>query len=401
MGLLRILWYSNAPWPGTGYGTQTAQVVRRLAAAGHEVAIANNYGFQAGDVTWEQGVPILGQGADSYSRDVVLGHAEAWNADWIITLYDVWIFQPREAYRGPRWASWVPVDSDPIPPEVLAWCQEHYSIAMSQFGQRQLITNGVPARYVPHAVERDVYRPTPSDARQKLGIPEDAFLVLINAANKGMPPRKAWPEMLMAHAEFAARHKDVYLYINTEPTGIYGGLPLPVLMTRLGIDPERVRLAPQYEYATNRISPRQVAALYTTADVLLATSMGEGFGLAVLEAQACGTPVIVTDFTAQPELLGAGWKVGYQRYYHPAQGTFWATPLVPEIVDALEASYEMRGDEVMRQSALDLAADYDADLVFQRDWTPVLAELEALARPPVKRQQRRAQARAQRKGRAA
>jgi len=30
-----ILWVSNAPWAGTGYGTQCAQVVGRIAGDGH------------------------------------------------------------------------------------------------------------------------------------------------------------------------------------------------------------------------------------------------------------------------------------------------------------------------------------------------------------------------------
>lgn len=384
---MRILWYSNAPWAGTGYGTQTQQVVRRIKALGHEVAIANNYGMEAGGSTW-QGIPILSKGYDAHSRDVLLGHASAWMADWIITLYDVWVFQPLDAYRG-RIASWVPVDSDPIPEEVLDWCREHYSIAMSQFGQRQLLDNGVAARYAPHAIERDIYKPTPSNARAKWGIPDDAFVVMINAANKGLPPRKAWPEMLEAFAIFATTHPDAYLYLNTDLAGVVGGLPLHVLLARLGINPDRLRISPTYEYSTHLISPTEIAEFYSASDVLLSTSMGEGFGLSVLEAQACGTPVIVTDFTAQPELVGAGWKVGYQRHWQPAQGTWWATPLVPQIVDALEASYAAKGDQKLRAQAIEFAAEYDADKVFSKHWPAILDDLQAQLEPPT-RQQRRA-----------
>jgi alpha-1,6-mannosyltransferase len=51
---------------------------------------------------------------------------------------------------------------------------------------------------------------------------------------------------------------------------------------------------------------RQVAAMLAAADVALATCPVESFGLAVLEALACGTPVIAADRGAAGELLGPG-----------------------------------------------------------------------------------------------
>lgn len=44
--------------------------------------------------------------------------------------------------------------------------------------------------------------------------------------------------------------------------------------------------------------------LYNAADLLLAPSLYEGFGLTVLEAMACGTPVITSNTTSLPEVAG-------------------------------------------------------------------------------------------------
>lgn len=44
--------------------------------------------------------------------------------------------------------------------------------------------------------------------------------------------------------------------------------------------------------------------LYNTADACVMPSLYEGFGFPVLEALACGTPVIATDAASLPELLG-------------------------------------------------------------------------------------------------
>lgn len=52
--------------------------------------------------------------------------------------------------------------------------------------------------------------------------------------------------------------------------------------------------SPEIEYIDSTLSEKQIAGLYTACDVLVHPYRGEGFGLPVLEAMACGTPVIVT-----------------------------------------------------------------------------------------------------------
>ena len=47
----------------------------------------------------------------------------------------------------------------------------------------------------------------------------------------------------------------------------------------------------------------QLIAFYSNADVLLSLSYEETFGMTIIEAMACGTPAIVYDNTAQPELI--------------------------------------------------------------------------------------------------
>jgi len=44
--------------------------------------------------------------------------------------------------------------------------------------------------------------------------------------------------------------------------------------------------------------------LYNAADMLLAPSTHEGFGITLLEAMACGTPVITANTSAMPEVVG-------------------------------------------------------------------------------------------------
>lgn len=50
-----------------------------------------------------------------------------------------------------------------------------------------------------------------------------------------------------------------------------------------------------------------LAALYSLADVFVYPSLYEGFGMPSLEAMACGTPVIVSNVSAMPDVLGSAW----------------------------------------------------------------------------------------------
>jgi len=123
-----------------------------------------------------------------------------------------------------------------------------------------------------------------------------------------------------------------------------------------------------------------MAALYNGTDVLLTPTLGEGFGLTLLEAQASGTVAIANNFSAQPELLGDGWLTEGQPWWDGAQLSWFNTPNIPSIVDALESAYargQQRSDKARKH-----ALAYDADLVWDQYWRPYLAEMvQAKAEP--------------------
>jgi glycosyltransferase involved in cell wall biosynthesis len=43
--------------------------------------------------------------------------------------------------------------------------------------------------------------------------------------------------------------------------------------------------------------------IYSAADILVAPSLHEGFGMTLLESMACGTPVITANLSAMPEVV--------------------------------------------------------------------------------------------------
>jgi glycosyltransferase involved in cell wall biosynthesis len=377
---VRILWHSAAPWSASGYGRQVALFAPRLARHA-ELALSAYHGVQGARIRWE-GLDVYPAVGGTYGNESILGHAVSFfggaRRGLVLALLDV------PALDSAVWsrldaACWVPVDHDPAPPGVRGFFAQTAAIpvAMSRFGHERLA--GVDALYVPHGVDTSVFAPRPqAEARKRVGLPESAFVAGAVAINKGYPSRKSLPQIVEAFAAFRARHDDALLYLHTDPRGVFqDGIDLAPLLHTLGLDPEVVHFPDQYRYAFDPVGDDHLADVYSSLDVLLNPSMGEGFGLPVLEAQACGVPVIVTDFTAMREVCGAGWRVGYDRVWTPMRA-WQAWPDVEELVASLDACYALAEAErrELAARARDHALRYDADRVLEEHWLPALGEIE-------------------------
>lgn len=389
---MKILWHSNAPFAATGYANQTNVFGPRFSAAGHQVLVSAFYGLQGGALNWGD-IRLLPKGHADFGNDIIEAHALAHKVDVVATLMDVWVL-PRETMAKLPWLAWTPLDHAPMQAgifEMLKVCR--WPVAMSRFGLGQMEAKGLQAFYVPHGVETspenaNAFHPVDRvEARKTLAqlaaaqhgqedlITDETFLVAVVAANKGFPSRKAYPEMLQAWKELTRRYDNVHLYLHTERFGV-NGVPLDDVIALLEIPPETVTFAPQYTYATGAIGPQALNGIYNAADVLLNPSYGEGFGIPIIEAQAAGCPVIVGDNTAQVELCHAGWRVEGTPIITPQMSFQWM-PKVEQIVAALEAAREARGDASLRQSAREFGLQYDADRVMAEYWTPVWQAVEA------------------------
>jgi len=120
-----------------------------------------------------------------------------------------------------------------------------------------------------------------------------------------------------------------------------------------------------------------MAAMYNAFDVKTLVSMGEGFGIPILEAQACGCPVVVGDWTSMGELCFSGWKVSKadaEPFWTPL-AAYQYYPRSGAILDAYEAAYQMKGNQEYRTRAREGALAYDADRVTEKYWKPVLDDI--------------------------
>ena len=381
--------HSNAPFTGTGYGVQTAHLAQSIKRDNRTVTLSCNYGLQGTISAWE-GIELLPTGFHPYSADILAAHTKyaeetTGKQTALITLFDCWVYKNSNVDSIPVIASWVPIDHMPAPSDVIEWCTKPnvLPIAMAQFGSQMLDRAGIEHMYVPHGVDTRVFHPDAKtdglSGRELLNVPADAFLVGIVAANKGVAPlRKAWGENLLALGQFMNEHDDVYVYVHTEKKGAQGGIDLVALAAACGLPEDRLVWTDQWAYYAG-LSPDVLATLMAGCDVNLACSRGEGFGVPVIEMASCGVPSIVSNFTAQPELVdGFGYLASVQPYWDAAQRTWFATPLVHSIVEQLEDAYGSARDSARREVARETMVEkYDHRVVFDQYWRPVLDAIDA------------------------
>jgi len=375
---MRINILANAPWTRTGYGVQTALFAPRIKALGHAVSITAYYGLEGAVLTWND-MPVFPKAYDAYANDIMSANAKAFNSDIMLTNMDTWVIQPERMIHGIPWVAWMPVDHEPLPDVIKDKVAKCFArIVYTRFAEQMLKDAGLDCYFVPMGVDTKVYKPKPRDeARTILGAKLETFIVGIVAMNKGQPSRKAFEVQLRAFAQFHEKHPDTGMYMHTQSGNDMGGVDLRKLVQRLGIA-DCVQFCDQYQNILGFNDDYMVNA-YNAMDVLLSVTMGEGFCVPLIEAQACGTPVIAGDWTSTGELVFSGWKIpkkgGSDAWYSPLE-SYQFEPRVGPIVEMLELAYKHARDEHYETEAVAGVAPYDVDYITETYWKPVLADIE-------------------------
>jgi glycosyltransferase involved in cell wall biosynthesis len=151
---------------------------------------------------------------------------------------------------------------------------------------------------IPLGVDPSVFRPL-SDrdrVRAEAGL-SGRFVVGCVARNLF---RKQIPILIKAFAGFCRDHPDVFLYLHMDPDD--QGWRLLEVLRRYGVA-DRAAFTRGLAGAAG-VNDTTLNMIYNLFDVMVLPTMGEAFGLPLLEAMAAGVPVLATDCSAVPELVG-------------------------------------------------------------------------------------------------
>lgn len=138
-----------------------------------------------------------------------------------------------------------------------------------------------PIEVVPNGIDRDTFSYTEDEALyEKYGIPKNKKIIL-GVAN-------IWD-----------RRKGLNDFLE-----LSGKLPEEYRIVLVGLSQGQIRRLPDRMIGIERTqNQKELAALYSLAEVFVNPSLEESFSLVTVEAFACGTPVIVLDTSAVKELV--------------------------------------------------------------------------------------------------
>lgn len=330
----RVLWISDAG-ATTGFATATHAIGERLVEDyGHEVSVlavnyrgdswaCNRHGDHVTPLRLYRPDTIVG--SDIYGRSRIIEMLGKIDPDVVVfladpqiilgTLFDNKYDTEKILLRYKPIISYIPCDGINLPAswtEVLPKVTN--VVTMSKWGSSlyqpsKLVYHGIdtnlwwPIEERPKVTSGGVVCKTKADAKRAFGFDPDHFLVGRIDTNSG---RKDYPSLVRSLWPLMKKYKDIDVHFHCADNAPGVGVRFQAMLSREpDIDPARFHF-PGLHSTFEGWQQADVNVLMSAFDVFVSTSRGEGFGLTLGEAAACGIPIVAQNVSAIPEVVGPG-----------------------------------------------------------------------------------------------
>lgn len=186
--------------------------------------------------------------------------------------------------------------------EIVASIESNYAISISEYSKQDLLDYDKRIKpenvfVAPLAADEKIFYPNKdvenwNYVKQKYKLPDNYFLSV-----SGKDKRKNIPHLVASFNKFLLQQKyrDIYLVLTGNTTHNYA------MLNDLKISRE---VRDKIIMPNTFIDTNDMAALYSHAMCFFYMSYYEGFGLPALEAMQCGVPVVTSNATSLPEVVG-------------------------------------------------------------------------------------------------
>lgn len=305
---------------GSGYTHIATNICIELANRGHHIT-ALGVGYRGEEHTFPFSIVPVERTNFTEAIAVAMYNLKYQGGfvDHMIVAFDVPIQMKLVGLAGKLGVPYSGVFPLEAPPLTQGWAmglmQMTNRFTISQFATDELIRCGVSAQHIPIPVNVESWKPPSFDertmVRKAMGITSDQKIVLTVAENQ---ERKN----LGACYEIIRKMPKNVIYALVTRIHVPFGWDLTDLEAEYGLTGRVMKFE-------RGIPFKQMWALYSSADAFLMTSKAEGLAIPVLEAMACGVPVVAPDHTAFHEHLsdGRGYLYDNAFKYRDVFGNEW------------------------------------------------------------------------------
>jgi glycosyltransferase involved in cell wall biosynthesis len=213
----------------------------------------------------------------------------------VLTLHDI-IYLESVSFKGTAYQNFGNLYRRYLVPKIVGKCEK--VLTVSHFEKEKIVDrlnlDPEKVQVVYNAINRNFRKVEDEtilrEIRQTYALPEDFILLFGNTA-----PKKNTIGALKAYVSYCEN--------------VSGPLPMvitdidPQFIERLLHDLGATHLRSQL-HLKDYIAFNQLPFVYSMASFFLYPSLRESFGMPILEAMACGTPVITSDTSSMPEVAG-------------------------------------------------------------------------------------------------
>ncbi len=346
--MTKILMWTGAPWYRRSYAKTSYSIAKRLRDAGYEVAFFAFCGLQWGETVYD-GFRVFPNNVDDYGQAMLPFWYNIYQPQFILQHFDAWVLGGAAVKLSNLPVIWMsPVDHKPLPPPLKSALERaRENIAVTRFAEESFREAGLKSTYIPHGFDPKVYYPGDrAEARRRMGLPEAGFIMCCVGTNKG--PRKNLGNILRAYRDFLQEvpeaREDSLMFLHTyakKDNLNPQGYDLVGMWHELGIA-HKIKYTEPFFYLNIGFTEEEMADLYRSCSYLISVPLGEGFNLPAIESLACGIPVIYSDFSATPEVVGPGGLSVEPAEYVPfdLSSSWQAIPSNRQITERMVEAYE-------------------------------------------------------------
>lgn len=311
---IKVLIYADSPSVSTGFGTVTRNICEALYKTGrYDINILGiNYWGDPHPFPYKIWPTGVNSDRDPYGRKKVANMIPRMDYDILFLLQDTFIleFVPKLIdqlkYMGKSFKSicYFPIDGRPKEQWIKNVNSVDRLVAYSKFGAeeaKKVFPDVQDMKIISHGANLVDFNPLPEDTvkkfkQQYFGAHADKFIITNLNRNQ---QRKDIPRTIAAFKEFRKSVPNSILYLHMAVQD--QGWNLAEVVKSFGFSIKNDVIFPE-NFGPNQGYPREVVnMIYNASDLVVSTTIGEGWGLSWVEAMATKTPVLMPDNTAMSE----------------------------------------------------------------------------------------------------